>query len=176
MICLLLLSVACASTAIHRKEVVIQREDIEKEQEARPIEEAPTEAEEAPKQEEEIPEGPTETPQAEEPLAPLFTTLLQPQRVEDGQRVVMTVHFIGRPSPTITWYLNGHELKPSPDFDIIVDHKKGESALVIVEVFPEDEGEYTCIAVNEVGESITTCRLTVISKCHYMMQTVCRKC
>ena len=151
------------SAAIHRTEVVIQPEDIEKEQEMKPVEEAPTQAAEAPKPEE-APEVPTETPQAEELVAPLFTTLLQPQQVEDGQRVVLTVRFIGRPSPRITWYQNGVELKPNPDFEIFVDHTKGESTLIIVEVFPEDEGEYTCIAVNEVGESITTCRLTVISK------------
>ena len=151
------------SAAIHRTEVVIQPEDLEKEQEMKPVEEALVQAAEAPKPEE-APEAPTETPQAEEPVAPLFTTLLQPQRVEDGQRVVLTVRFIGRPSPRITWYQNGVELKPNPDFEIFVDHTKGESTLIIVEVFPEDEGEYTCIALNEVGESITTCRLTVISK------------
>lgn len=131
----------------------------------KPVKEAPTEAAEAPKPEEEVPQAPTETPQAEEPIAPHFTTLLQPRNVHDGDRVELTVRFIGRPSPRITWYQNGVELKPNPDFEIYVDHTKGESTLIIVEVFPEDEGEYTCIAINEVGESITTCKITVVSKC-----------
>lgn len=150
-------------TAIHRTEVEIKREDVKKEQEARPVVELLTEAKPDAKPEE-APAQPVESPQAEEPLAPLFTTLLQPQEVQDGQRVVLTVRFIGRPAPKITWYQNGVEMKPNPDFEIYVDYTKGESTFIIVEVFPEDEGEYTCIAVNQYGESITTCSLTVISK------------
>ena len=94
--------------------------------------------------------------------APEFTQLLQSQVVKDGTRVELTVRFLGRPSPRIRWFHNGQEVLPSPDFEIIIDYSSMRSVLVIVEVFPEDEGEYTCVASNKLGETITTCRLTVI--------------
>lgn len=97
-------------------------------------------------------------------LPPEFIQLLQPKTVKDGQRVELTVHFQGRPSPRIRWFHNGQEVLKSPDFDIIIDYNTGTSVLVIVEVYPEDEGEYTCVASNRLGETITTCRLTVVGK------------
>ena len=45
-----------------------------------------------------------------------------------------------------------------------VDTKRGESSLVIVELFPEDEGEYMCKAENEEGIAITHCHLFVKSE------------
>ena len=97
-------------------------------------------------------------------VRPEFTELLQSKTVRDGERVEFRVRFRGHPQPKITWYHEGHPLKPSTDFQISLDFNKGESTLIIVEVFPEDEGEYTCTAKSKYGETITTCRLTVICK------------
>ncbi|XP_060064415.1 titin-like, partial [Ylistrum balloti] len=96
-------------------------------------------------------------------VPPVFTQLLQPKIVRDGERVEFLVHFRGIPQPKVKWFHDGHELKPSTDFQITVNFNTGESTLVIVEVFPEDEGEYTCSARNRYGETITTCRLTVVA-------------
>lgn len=106
--------------------------------------------------EDEIPE--------EQLQAPEFTQLLQPITVRDGQRVELIVRFQGRPSPRIRWFHNGQEVVKSADFEIIIDYDKGVSMLIIIEVFPEDEGEYTCVASNKIGETITTCRLTILGK------------
>ena len=106
--------------------------------------------------EDEIPE--------EQLVPPEFTQLLKPTTVKDGQRVELTVSFRGRPSPRIRWFHNGQEVLKSEDFDIIIDYNRGVSVLIIVEVFPEDEGEYTCTASNRLGGTITTCRLTVVGK------------
>lgn len=97
-------------------------------------------------------------------LAPEFTQLLRPITVRDGQRVELIVRFQGRPSPRIRWFHNGQEVLKSVDFEITIDYDKGVSMLIIVEVFPEDEGEYTCVASNKLGETITTCRLNIIGK------------
>lgn len=104
--------------------------------------------------------------QPEEGIPPEFTELLKPITVRDGTRVELKVAFLGKPQPRIIWYHNGQEIKPSHDFQIIIDYSKRESILVIVEVFPEDEGEYTCTAKNPYGESITSCRLMVVGECH----------
>lgn len=100
----------------------------------------------------------------EDEEAPVFTQLLQPITVQDTHKVTLTVQFRGRPQPKITWYHNGHEIAPSTDFEITIDYSRGTSTLIIIEVFPEDEGEYTCIAVNRHGESITTCRISIIGR------------
>lgn len=154
-------------------EIEIQPDEMPKEQqETKPKEEAvPV----IPKLKEEVPRKvPQETVVPEEGIEgqpPKFTELLQPKTVRDTERVELRVRFTGIPVPTITWYFDGSPIKPSTDFQITIDVERRESTLIIVEVFPEDEGEYTCIAVNPFGEAITTCRLTVVSK--YQTSTLC---
>ena len=112
-----------------------------------------------------LPDEEETTPkQPEEFIPPEFTELLKPMNVRDGTQVELRVTFLGKPQPRIIWYHNGQEIKPSPDFQIIIDYSKRESVLIIVEVFPEDEGEYTCTARNTYGESITSCRLAVVGE------------
>eukprot|EP00106_Octopus_bimaculoides_P016754 XP_014784196.1 PREDICTED: titin-like isoform X3 [Octopus bimaculoides] len=98
-----------------------------------------------------------------EPAAPEFTELLQPYTVHDGDRAEFRVRFTGQPLPKITWFYDGKVITSTNDIQITVDYERKESILIIVEVFPEDEGEYTCSASNEYGETITTCKLTVTS-------------
>ena len=105
-------------------------------------------------------------------IGPEFTELLQSKMVKDGQRVELIVRFRGRPSPRIRWFHNGQEILKSPDFDIVIDYNTSTSVLVIVEVYPEDEGEYTCVASNKIGETITTCRLTVVGKKECWLQNI----
>ena len=98
----------------------------------------------------------------EEP--PRFTLPLRNQTVTDGDRAVLRVFFSGVPAPSVTWYFNSQPVRPGQDFQINVDVRRGESTLVIVEVFPEDEGEYMCKAENPLGTAITHCHLFVRSK------------
>jgi Immunoglobulin I-set domain len=98
----------------------------------------------------------------EEP--PRFTLPLRNQTVNDGDRAVLRVFFRGTPMPTVTWYFNSQPVRPGQDFQIDVDNVRGESTLVIVEVFPEDEGEYMCKAENPLGTAITHCHLFVRSE------------
>ena len=95
---------------------------------------------------------------------PRFTLPLRNQTVNDGDRTVLRVFFSGVPAPTVTWYFNSQPVMPGQDFQINVDVRRGESTLVIVEVFPEDEGEYMCKAENPLGTAITHCHLFVRSK------------
>lgn len=117
----------------------------------------------------EVPPAPMTEPCAvisKEPEAPRFTLPLRDQQVNDGDKAIFKVFFRGTPSPTVTWFFNSQPIKPSRDFQIHVDVKRGESSLVIVEVFPEDEGEYMCKAENTMGAAVTHCHLFV--RCKYL--------
>jgi|SRR6218665_2057551 len=99
----------------------------------------------------------------EEP--PRFTLPLRNQTVNDGGSVIFQVFFRGYPMPTVTWYFNSQPIQPSQDFKIHMDFNRQESTLVVVEVFPEDEGEYMCKAENALGTAITHCHLFVKCEC-----------
>ena len=71
----------------------------------------------------------------------------------------------GFPQPQITWYFNSQPIRPSRDFQIFIDTARGESSLVIIEVFPEDEGEYMVKAENALGAAVTHCHMFVRRKC-----------
>jgi len=115
-----------------------------------------------------VPLGVTTTMQypmeEEDEQPPRFTLPLRNQTVTDGDRAVLRVYFSGVPAPTVTWYFNSQPVRPGQDFQINVDVRRGESTLVIVEVFPEDEGEYMCKAENPLGTAITHCHLFVRSE------------
>lgn len=66
----------------------------------------------------------------------------------------------GKPTPLVTWYHNNQPVKESKDTTIYQD-TEGVCKLAINEVFPEDEGLYTCEAVNAVGEASCTASLIV---------------
>ena len=159
-------SVVCYIAALQRMEVEVQPEDMPKEK-LEPAQEDMVVPEVQKTEEVPVSQIPDEASPPEESVAgsaPEFTELLRPVTVHDAERVELKVTYRGVPSPSINWYFNGGVIKPNQDFQITVDIERQESTLVIVEVFPEDEGEYTCIAVNPFGETMTTCRLTVISK------------
>ncbi|XP_076313423.1 twitchin-like isoform X2 [Tachypleus tridentatus] len=78
---------------------------------------------------------------------------------EDEKPYTLSCEVTGAPPPSVRWYKDGKPLKQSQDFKLIFD---GQTAtLAIKEVFPEDEGEYECVAKNNEGEVKTSCILMV---------------
>ena len=61
------------------------------------------------------------------------------------------------PKLQIKWFFNEKELASGHRFRIT--HEFGYVALDILYTYPEDEGEYVCKAINELGEDITKCKL-----------------
>ncbi len=94
--------------------------------------------------------------------APKFITNLLPSiKVMDGEEIKFHCVVKGNPMPTITWFKNGKVVVDNPDFRTSYDKTSGSNILSIIEVFPQDTGEYKCIAVNMYGKAITSCNLTV---------------
>lgn len=65
----------------------------------------------------------------------------------------------GNPMPAVTWYCDGIPINESVFEAITLED--GTCQLIIQETFPEDEGEYQCIATNEYGSASTSCILYV---------------
>lgn len=90
-------------------------------------------------------------------------TLLEPlknQNVKEGQPVAFRCRISAKPEPQIKWQKADKVIKPSKYFQMA---KEGEYyTLRISEAFPEDEGVYTCIATNPVGNVSTKANLKVL--------------
>lgn len=91
---------------------------------------------------------------------PRFIKPTSPVRVMDGEKVTFSCVVIGKPIPKVEWYHNDSLVKEAKDV-VISQDTEGVCTLTISEVFPENAGEYTCRAVNKIGEAICTSPLIV---------------
>ncbi|XP_052315829.1 palladin isoform X4 [Oncorhynchus keta] len=98
---------------------------------------------------------------------PIFTKLLQNAQASEGQVVVLECRVRGSFPLQVQWFRQGQVIQDSPDFRIL--QKKPRSAaepeeictLVIAEAFPEDGGQFCCIATNLYGSVSSTAQLSV---------------
>jgi len=60
------------------------------------------------------------------------------------------------------WLHNNKEIKPSKDF--LYDAVGDQRTLRIAEIFPEDQGQYTCEVFNDAGDAFSSCSLVVVGK------------
>lgn len=88
-------------------------------------------------------------------ISPRFTQRLQPAQLMDGDELTLPCTVIGHPTPKIQWYRNEEPLENSKGVSISQE-ANGRCVLTISEVFPEDAGEYTCLATNKIGEASST--------------------
>lgn len=102
----------------------------------------------------------------EEAEPPSFDPPLTPIRVMDGEEVRFRCKVTGKPMPKLTWLQNGRPIAHHREVRL-TQTPDGKAGLQILEVFPEDAGDYTCIARNKAGEARTTANLAV--ECKYMM-------
>ncbi|CAF92417.1 unnamed protein product, partial [Tetraodon nigroviridis] len=71
-----------------------------------------------------------------------------------GQPAIMKCQIIGRPVPDIKWYHAGKEIVESRKYQMSSDGRN--HSLSIITDQQEDEGEYTCKAINDAGEAETS--------------------
>lgn len=105
--------------------------------------------------------APEEAPQ--EP--PRFITQIKSSSVTEGE----PVQFECRVEPKadtnlqVEWFHNGKPLPSGHRFRTLFD--LGFVSLTMINVYPEDEGEYVCRAFNKLGEDFT--RATIQCKSEY---------
>ncbi|KAJ8954582.1 hypothetical protein NQ318_003113 [Aromia moschata] len=84
---------------------------------------------------------------------------LRDTRCCDGDAVTLECKVESTPPPEIRWEKGGKLIHLGGDFNAEFD---GETArLSINQVYPEDEGEYTCVAYNELGKAVTSACLII---------------
>lgn len=76
----------------------------------------------------------------------------------------MQVVATGWPTPTVKWYKDGAEIIPEgPEARrVIWTDERGVHHLLILDAKSEDEGEYSLIATNKLGEAKTEGALSII--------------
>lgn len=94
--------------------------------------------------------------------APQFTTGLKNLAIVDGERLTLQCQVAGDPEPQVTWYKDNKKLESNEFVDL--KYKYGLATLKIEEAYPDDSGEYKCVAKNYVNQAETTCTLKVKGK------------
>lgn len=92
---------------------------------------------------------------------PHFKKHLQNTTAQQGHPIVLNCIIQSSPDIDIKWYSNGNLIQPSTDIIISFDAETGDCTLRIVEVYPEDSGQYTVVVTNSAGSESSTCWLIV---------------
>nr|XP_010955581.1 triple functional domain protein [Camelus bactrianus] len=95
-------------------------------------------------------------------VPPEFVIPLSEVTCETGETVVLRCRVCGRPKASITWKGPEHSTLNNDDHYSISYSDLGEAALKIVGVTTEDDGIYTCIAVNDMGSASSSASLRVL--------------
>lgn len=91
--------------------------------------------------------------------APTIIEELKSQSILEGRQVIFKTRVIGKPIPVAKWFKGENIIKQSKYFKMT---REGDYyTLRISEAFPEDEGVYKCVIVNNIGEATTSATLKV---------------
>ncbi|KAF4519136.1 hypothetical protein B566_EDAN007409 [Ephemera danica] len=90
---------------------------------------------------------------------PSITRPLRDRRCCDGDAVTFECGVNAIPDPDVRWEKDGR-LVPLGG-DLVAESDGATARLTILQVYPEDEGEYTCVAYNELGRAATAACLIV---------------
>ncbi|KAI1702841.1 sodium:neurotransmitter symporter family domain-containing protein [Ditylenchus destructor] len=89
---------------------------------------------------------------------------LYPQSIHQGSPMEMTVCVTGWPTPTVKWFKDGVPLESEgPEGRLVIwTDDRGIHHLAILNLQPDDEGEYSLVATNPLGEARTAGNLGMI--------------
>lgn len=94
---------------------------------------------------------------------PVFTRQLKDVRCCDGDGIRLECYVSAIPEPTIRWEKDGRKLIQTND-ELSTSYDGECAILTIKRVYPEDEGEYKCIASNTIGQTISSACIIVDGK------------
>ena len=92
--------------------------------------------------------------------APSFVSRLEDVSVELGTNASLRCQVSGTPSPAVFWRRNGLIVADTPDF--LQSLNRGLARLEIFGVKEKHGGQYECVAKNDAGDAVCSCRLNVL--------------
>lgn len=85
---------------------------------------------------------------------PVFEKIFKNARFAQGGNALFEGRVVGKPQPQVTWTRKGAPLLASNKYRLSYNEQTGDITLLINQIGPGDEGEYTCTARNQYGEAI----------------------
>lgn len=108
-------------------------------------------------------EGVLGVPTEEKPLVPPeIAKRLQDVTVTEGETARFEVEVIGNPTSDIEWFGNGAKIEGNEE--TLLESDGDVHRLVLMDVLPEDEGDYMVTATNKAGKVSSTGKLSVKEK------------
>ncbi|CAG0878666.1 unnamed protein product [Darwinula stevensoni] len=100
-----------------------------------------------------------ETRSMETLVPPMFTQVLQPAIVKEGESFQFECRVAGNPLPVVQWFKNDQCIDASPNY--VITYNNGICVLRFEEVLLEDQAEYVCRATNSSGSEECRAALSV---------------
>ncbi|KAK6961312.1 muscle M-line assembly protein unc-89, partial [Biomphalaria glabrata] len=94
---------------------------------------------------------------------PNFTKTMKRSKTFVGDVARFDVTVSANPEPVVTWFFDNEELHPDDRHIISMDKISGSHWLIIRGIQEDDEGDYSCKAVNSLGEVTCSAELSVLS-------------
>lgn len=85
---------------------------------------------------------------------PVFEQIFKNARFAQGGNAYFEGRLRGNPKPFVSWTRKGAPLLESQKYRMGYNEATGDVSLLINQIGPGDEGEYTCTARNQYGEAI----------------------
>lgn len=89
-----------------------------------------------------------------DPSPPIFEQIFKNARFAQGGNAKFEGKLRGNPTPTVSWTRKKAPLVECSKYSMRYDERTGDVSLLIKQIGPGDEGEYTCTARNQYGEAI----------------------
>lgn len=89
-----------------------------------------------------------------DPSPPIFEQIFKNARFAQGGNAKFEGKLRGNPTPVVSWTRKKAPLVECNKYSMSYNEQTGDVALLIKQIGPGDEGEYTCTARNQYGEAI----------------------
>lgn len=91
---------------------------------------------------------------AGDPSPPIFEQIFKNARFAQGGNAKFEGKLRGNPTPVVSWTRKKAPLVECNKYSMSYNEQTGDVSLLIKQIGPGDEGEYTCTARNQYGEAI----------------------
>lgn len=89
-----------------------------------------------------------------DPSPPIFEQIFKNARFAQGGNAKFEGKLRGNPTPVVSWTRKKAPLVECNKYSMSYNEQTGDVSLLIKQIGPGDEGEYTCTARNQYGEAI----------------------